>query len=111
MVLKSEPFTSFTPNEVRKWLVENPDESSLSLALSAVGWQIDILEYDYDESVDPWVKFSFLEWKDLFDDMCQMVTRYMPAEIKGCRFSMLQIFMERNGYQRSGFYRYGNYRE
>ena len=109
LILTSEPFFGFMPNDVRDWLKEHTSDLDLATALALVNDKAGVLGHELDEFNDPWLLYAFDEWWEVEEEIYNRIiasmeqsngrgeTQYDLAQ-PGLYFQV-KPFMERNGFQ------------
>ena len=109
LILTTEPFVGFRPEDLRTWLKSHCEDADLAAALAEVHNHTGCLGHELDESNDKWLTYTFEEWWALEKDLYEMVTASMrqanlcgkanyDLEQKGLHY-LVKPFMEKNGYQ------------
>ena len=112
LILITEPFVGFMPEDMRTWLKCHCDDAELATALAVVHNHTGCLGHELDESDDQWLTYAFEEWWSLEKELYEMVINSMrQANLCGKAkytleqnglYYLVKPFMERNGY-RDGF--------
>ena len=107
LVMDTEPFLGFMPEDFRRWLQEHTSESELASAMMQVSTKVGMLMHECDE--DHWANYAFEEWADLETEIVEKIRRILAMEnqTKGTNHQLdgvglhfvIKPFMERHGYR------------
>lgn len=96
------------PDDVRRWLEEEPSEERLALALSTVEKKAAFVRDEVYEDDDVWEEYAACEWEDLVEELVHRIEAILIAEnqsganhdltARGWRHRIVP-FMQRNGYE------------
>ena len=107
LVMDTQPFLGFMPEDIRLWLQAHNRESDLASAMMQVSTKVGVLMHECEG--DPWADYALEEWLDLENEIAERIKGILALEnqTKGTGHRLdragLQIlirpFMERNGYR------------
>lgn len=109
LILSHAPFEGFMPDDIRNWLSSHSSDPNLALVMEKVNYQVGMLMHECDESNDPWVKYSYSLWWELYLELKdEIVPRLAKDNLEkgsnhqtdgGGYHYLIKPFMERNGYR------------
>lgn len=109
LILTTEPFVGFMPNDLRGWLRSNREDKDLATALAEVHNHTGCLGHELDESNDQWLTYAFEEWWKLEKELYELIRSSMQQANQSGRanydlaqnglYYLVKPFMEANGYR------------
>lgn len=106
LILISEPFVGFMPEDVHSWLNEHNTDKDLAFALAEVYNHTTVLGHELDESDDCWIRYAYDKWQETEERLNAEVIERMNAsdkyETDSCakgNYYKIKPFMESNGFR------------
>lgn len=109
LILTTEPFVGFMPEDLRSWLRVYDGDGNLAQALAAVSNHTGDLGHEMGESEDYWLLYTYDAWSELEKEICEMIReslkrsnqdRYTEYDLSEQRlYYLVKPFMEQNGFR------------
>ena len=73
LILTTEPFVGFMPEDLRSWLRVYDGDGNLAQALAAVSNHTGDLGHELGESEDYWLLYAYDAWSELEKEICEAI--------------------------------------